>query len=339
MIQILYIGNNLRQANANVSVMATLGPLLEGEGYQLYYASSKKHKLGRLLDMIVSVLRYAHKVEVVLIDTYSTQNFYYALFISQLCRFLKLPYIPILHGGNLSNRLITNPKMSSMIFKHALWNVAPSKYQKEQFQDQGYTNLYYIPNTVEIGNYTFITPGHFDTIQLLWVRSFSKIYNPLLAIKVLRQLKDLGYDAGLCMIGPDSDGTLQDAKELAHTLDVEVRFTGKLTKQEWIAVSKDYNVFINTTNIDNMPVSVVEAMALGLPIVSTNVGGMPYLIEHGTHGLLVEPNNIDAMVKEILRLFEHPEKRDEMILNARNLAKSFDWQEVKFAWRTVLASS
>ena len=68
-----------------------------------------------------------------------------------------------------------------------------------------------------------------------------------------------------------------------------MNFTGKLSKQEWRDLSKDYNVFINTTNFDNTPVSVIEAMALGIPVVSTNVGGLPFLITDKVDGVLVEP--------------------------------------------------
>lgn len=335
MTQLLYIGNNLQEKRSNLSFMRTLGPLLEREGYKLVYSSSQPNKLLRLMDMLYSVVRHSAQTDVVLIDAYSTQNFYYAFLVSQVCRVLRLPYIPILHGGNLPERLRANPRMSSMIFKHAQCNVAPSKYLQEQFETYGYTNLKYIPNTIEIGMYP-ILKRDFTVPKLLWVRSFSSVYNPIMAVKVLKGLQQKGYDAELCMVGPDSDGSLHDVKEFVDKLEVEVRFTGKLNKQDWIELSEAYNVFINTTTVDNMPVSVIEAMALGLPVVSTNVGGMPYLIEDGLHGLLVASDNVDDMVNAITMLFDHPEKRDEMILNARRVAESFEWAVVKGLWDEVL---
>ena len=58
-----------------------------------------------------------------------------------------------------------------------------------------------------------------------------------------------------------------------------VLFKGKMSKKEWIEISKNYHIFLNTTNVDNLPVSVIEAMALGMIIVSTNAGGVPFLID------------------------------------------------------------
>lgn len=335
MKNVLYIGNNLKQKNSNVSYIGILGPLLEQEGYQLYYASSKSSKLFRLLEMVWSVFYYSRKLDYVLLDTYSTQNFYYALLVSQSCRLLGVPYIPILHGGNLSQRLKSSPKMSGLIFNHSLVNVAPSEYLEQTFENCGYQNLRFIPNVIALSNYPFLN-RNYKTPKLLWVRSFAELYNPLLAIKVLKALRDIGYDASLCMVGPDSDGTLKKVQEFALDQEVEVQFTGKLTKQEWVELSKDYNVFINTTNVDNTPLSVIEAMALGLPIVSTNVGGMPYLIENEVHGLLIEKDDVEAMTSAIISLFDNDETRDRMVLNARALAETFDWERVKYAWKGVL---
>ena len=335
MNQILYIGNNLRKKNANVTFMSTLGPLLEDEGFLLDYASSKPNKVARLLDMLFSVVRIGRHKDVVLIDTYGTQNFYYALLVSQMCRVLNIGYISILHGGTLPLRLEKSPKMSNWIFKNSRFNVAPSKYFKTIFEHYGFNNIRYIPNTIEIKNYSFLK-RNYDAPKILWVRSFSEMYNPSMAIKVLKCLKDSKIDSKLCMVGPDSDGSLDNTKDLANELNLDVKFTGKLSKQDWIKLSEDYNIFINTTNIDNTPVSVIEAMALGLPIVSTNVGGIPYLIENKKHGILVEKNNVDAMADAILSLFNNPIQREIMIANARNLAETFDWQRVKTQWNEIL---
>lgn len=335
MKSVLYIGNKLNEKHKNPAYITILGGLLEQEAYTLFYASSKKNKVLRLVDMLWACLKYFSKVDVVLIDTYSTLNFYYAFFVSQLCRLIGLKYIPILHGGNLPQRLNNNPLLSRWLFKNAYKNVAPSIYLKNSFERLGYTNVLHIPNAIEIKEYPFQV-RNFESLNLLWVRSIAKIYNPLLAVNILKAIQDRGISASLCMVGPDSDGSLTEVKALANTLDVEVKFTGKLTKQEWIALSKDYNVFINTTNFDNMPVSVIEAMALGLPVVSTNVGGMPFLIKHQRDGVLVAPNDVDSFTDAILELYKDPDKSIKMITEARKKVEQFDWNVVKKQWLELL---
>ncbi|WP_179335389.1 glycosyltransferase family 4 protein [Winogradskyella costae] len=335
MINVLYIGNNLKNKRSNISGIHTLGALLEGDGFSVYYASSQSNKLFRLLDMLWSVLRLQKNIDFVLIDTYSTQNFYYALLVSQLCRVLKLPYIPILHGGNLASRLKKSPKLSTSLFKYAKCNVSPSPFLKEVFEQHGY-NAIHIPNSIEIENYPFKNKTY-DTPRLLWVRSFSEIYNPKLAIQVFNKLKKSYPNATLCMVGPDSDGTLKAVKELALELNLDVKFTGKLTKSEWIALSDDYNIFINTTNVDNTPISVIEAMALGLPIVSTNVGGLPFLISHTEDGLLVPLKDVSTMANAIIKLQSDPNLRMKLIANARKKSEQFDWVSVKPLWKSLLS--
>ena len=315
--------------------MQTLGALLEQEGYHITMASSKSNMLLRLLAMVWTTFKQRNTADVVLIDTYSTLNFYYAYVISQLCRFWKLNYIPILHGGNLPSRLTRNPLLSRAIFKFAYCNVAPSTYLKIAFEASGYTNVIHIPNVIDIRQYPFQTRAH-EQPHLLWVRSFAKLYHPEMAVRVLKGLQDKGLKATLCMVGPDRDGTLSTVEQLATDLSVHVTFTGKLSKSEWIRLSKDYNVFINTTNFDNTPISVIEAMALGLPVVSTNVGGLPYLIDHGTDGLLVPANEVSAMVMAIERLFEDAPLRLAIINKARLKAEHFDWATVKQLWKDVL---
>ena len=335
MTNLLYIGNYLNSKYRNVSYIHVLGALLESEGYGVYYSSSKLNKVARLMAMLYSCIKYRRRVAMVLIDTYSTLNFYYALCCSQLCRMLGLPYICNLNGGNLPERLRRNTLLCRMIFAHATYNVAPSLYLKNAFEYHGYTNVVYIPNTLEIDKYPF-TVKPFDCPKLLWVRSFAKLYNPEMAVQVLKILQDRGYAATLCMVGPDSDGTLSRVQQLAQSLKVAVTFTGKLSKAEWVALSKNYNVFINTTNYDNTPVSVIEAMALGLPVVSTDVGGMPFLVKDGEQGLLVPPDDANAMTDAIVRLFEFPEQRQTMIANARGRTEQFDWQQVKGLWNDLI---
>ncbi len=334
-IKIIYIGNKLSKHGNTLTSIESLGSFLEEEGFHIWYASSVKNKVVRLLDMILTTIRYSFKADYVLIDTYSTQNFWFAFTISQLCRVFKLKYIAKLHGGDLPNRLRNSPFFCNLMFNNAYKIIAPSGYLYQAFKLKYAANLSLIPNTIKIDDYPFIE-RQIDSPKLFWVRSLASIYNPKMAIQVLARLQKKYPNATLCMVGPDKENLMTNCMNEAKKLNVDVEFTGKLSKKKWTKLSESYSVFLNTTHFDNTPVSVIEAMALGLPVVSTNVGGVPYLLEHRKSGLLVNDNDVDAMVAAIEELCADPVLQQELTSNARKIVEKFDWSEVRALWIDVL---
>lgn len=331
---ILYIGNNLSRKTKYPTALNILTTKLIEERYNLIIRSNKLNKVLRMLDMIVGVFKYRKTTDYILIDTYSTINFYYALAVSQLSRFYNLKYIPILHGGNLPDRILKSPKLSNLIFKYSYKNIAPSNFLKHTFKKSNF-NTVVIPNTIDIKKYDFKERKNIAP-SLFWVRSFKEIYNPLLALEVLILLKKEYKNAKLCMVGPFLDNTYHKALELVkeNNLEESVEFTNVLSKEEWHKKSVEYDVFINTTNIDNTPVSVIEAMALGLPVVSTNVGGLPFLIDDKKEGLLVEKKDAIAMKQAISSLINN--QYSHISFNARKKVEQFDWSVVRNQWLKIL---
>ena len=337
MKNLLYIGNELEPRGGSPTSIDSLTPLLKKEGFEVRTSSAKENKLLRLSEMMTSIIRNKSWADVVLIDTYSTRNFWYAVLTAELCSKLNLDYILLLHGGDLPGRLKNTPKLSASLFKKAKLNIAPSLYLFQEFQQAGFMNISYIPNTIFLEDYPFkirkvIKP------KLLWVRAFAEIYNPILAIKVLEELLKEYPDAELCMVGPEKDESYKECFNYVESNKLPVKFTGKLTKPEWTALSKDYDIFLNTTNVDNTPVSLIEAMALGFPIISTNVGGIPYLIKDQKTGLLVPAKNKSAMVDAISTLLKNQNLAESLSQNARNQSEKFDWEIVKNEWKEVLLS-
>lgn len=337
MKNILYIGNQLTGSGKTATTIDTLGPLLQKEGFHLRYASPLENISKRLFHMIRVTHTSRKWADVVLIDTYSTRNFWYAIIISRICKLFHMKYIPILHGGNLPKRLRENPKIIHSFISDAHEVVSPSGFLSSAFAKAGYHNITTINNCIELENYSFQERSVFKP-NILWVRSFAEIYNPQMAIHVLKSLKAKYPNASLTMVGPDKDGSLASCKQLAKELDINVNFTGLLSKQQWIALSKEHDLFINTTHFDNLPVSLLEAMALGLPVISTNVGGITYLIDNDVNGKLVADNDVSQMVSGIDDLIENPAKSIEIINNARVKMKDYSWQEVRTHWSSLLSS-
>tara|TARA_B100000579_G_C22749714_1_gene813379 strand:- start:254 stop:1267 length:1014 start_codon:yes stop_codon:yes gene_type:complete len=335
---IIYFGNILSDHGYTTTFNEQLGPHL-GKYSKIVMASNKKNPILRMLHMFYIFFVKLPNIKLILIDCYSSKAFYYCLGIVILSKLFFIPYIPILRGGNLPIRLNNNRWLSSFIFSSSEKNISPSLYLKEEFIKCGY-KVEFIPNFIDIKNYSFKIRANCKP-KLLWVRSIHKIYNPLMAINVLSKLIKIYPNAILCMVGPDKDGSLKLCKELSVNLGIDnnITFTGLLSKSEWISLSKKSDIFINTTDFDNMPVSVIEAMALGLPIVSTNAGGLKYLHKDGKDALLVDKNDVEEMVNKIKNIIQSNDLARTLSKNGREKAELFTWENVKDKWKLIIQNN
>jgi len=332
---IIYIGNKVSNSKINPTTHSTLVENLRAEGFTVYSASSQKLKLLRLLDMLLLFLRKKSKVTYVLIDVYSTQNFWYAVLLARFAKLYSVNYIPILHGGDLISRFNRSEKVTKSLLNNAHAIVSPSEYLKKEVENMRYNQVLHIPNPLDLNKYPFKQRKNIQP-KLLWVRAFSKIYNPMMAIKAFEIIIEKFPYAELCMVGPDKDGTLEKCKGYVLSKKLNISFTGKLKKKEWISLATNFDIFINTTRIDNIPVSVLEAISLGLPIISTKVGGIPYLIDDGINGMLVASNDAQAMSQTIEFLIENPRKAEQMADSARQNLVKYNWNILKQDWFKLL---
>lgn len=331
-MKILYIGNKLAKSGRTPTTVDTLSIQFK-EFAEVVSVSDKMNPVFRFADMCSSVFKHSD-ADYVVIDTYSTLAYFFAFAVATCCRLLSKKYILILHGGSLPERLDNSPKMSKMLFGHSYKNISPSRYLKAEFERRGYSNIDVIPNNIDVSKYKFKERKEFRP-RLLWVRSFAEIYNCEMAVEVLKLVLQRYPDAQLCMVGPDKDGSMEKTINLAKSygIDGSLKITGQISKKEWHKLSEEYDIFISTTNFDNTPVSVIESMALGLPVISTDVGGMPYLIDNGKDGYLVEKNNTEMMADKIFEIIRTPHLALELTRRARKKAESFGWTSVSKLWR------
>jgi glycosyltransferase involved in cell wall biosynthesis len=170
------------------------------------------------------------------------------------------------------------------------------------------------------------------------MRSFHPIYNPLMALRVLRRVRETLPDATLTMGGQDKGlaaGLRRDAARLG--VADAVRFVGFLDLAGKAREGGAADIFINTSRIDNTPVAVIEAGAMGLPVVSTDVGGIRDLLSDGVSGLLVPDGDVDAMADAILRLVGDPPLAERLSTNGRVLAETSSWEHVRACWARLFA--
>lgn len=337
-MKLLYIGNNLNRKDFNPTSVEFLGNKLK-EDFQIDQISSIENIVWRLFHIWYVLLFKGKKYDRVLIDTYSTTAFHFAWTAAVICQWRDIPYIPILHGGNLPIRLVKSRKLFLNMLSKAFAVVSPSEYLKVSLNLSPEIEIQVIPNLLEIEKYNFLHRERIDKVNLIWLRAFDKIYNPELAIHLVDKLLKSGLnDVSLTMIGPDKDGSLENCKNLVRRLGLEqnVTFTGRLERGEWLPIAEKSNCFINTTTIDNFPVSLLEAMALGIPIISTNVGGIPFLIKEEVTGLLVPTDNVEKLMDAVMKLVNNQALSSKLSQNGRAKSLSYTWENVRKQWIVLL---
>lgn len=334
-IHLCFIGNMLgRNPNYTPSQGQIIADLFTNEGYKISSVSSKINRVTRLTEIIKTLIKGYRTFDIVLIGTFSGLNFIISDVAGFLCRVLKLPVIMFLHGGNLPQFIQKHPRWAKRVLNRANRLIAPSSFLAEKIGALGY-EIQVIPNVIDLSRYPCQERSKISP-RLIWMRSFHPIYNPEMAIKVLAQLRESEPEAILTMAGADK-GLEDKVKLMAEEMNLSdvVRFAGFLDLEKKLKEFSDADIYINTNRIDNMPVSVVEARALGLPIIATNVGGLPYLIEHGENGFLVPSEDVNSMVKNIKMLLDSPELTKKISQNGRVLAERSAWTSVRQEWEKL----
>ena len=148
---------------------------------------------------------------------------------------------------------------------------------------------------------------------------------PKKGLHVLIKALSLVKDTKLIVAGPTEERYLKRLQNLVAELGLEihVKFKGRITEQEKIGLMSACSVFVCPTLADYHPIVLVEAQALGAPVISTKVGAIPEIVLHSKTGLLIEPNNERELAKAIDALLEDESLRKRFSLNAREFAENF----------------
>ena len=332
-MKILLVGNYLEGPGFNRSIWHDIANQLERAGYEIIRTSKFANPFRRLVDMLITIWARRQEYDVAQMDVFSGNAFIWAELSARMLALLNKPFVITLHGGNLPKFYRNNRRRVSWLLKEASAVTTPSCFLLGAFQEIR-KDIQLIPNSLAIHLYPFIQREN-PNPNLIWLRAFHKIYQPELAPKVLDALLQQFPQATLVMAGPDKeDGSRQITEKTATELGVseKIEFTGRVEKSEVPNTLNRGDIFINTTTIDNTPVSVMEAMACGLCIVSTNVGGIPYLLENGVDSLLVQPGNPEAMAQAVRRILTEPGLAARLSSNARKKAEQFDWKNILPQW-------
>jgi glycosyltransferase involved in cell wall biosynthesis len=322
---VLVVGNFLSKTIGSRGVCEDLAERLAGANWTVLTTSDRPGRVVRLLDMLWTVWKKRNHFGVATVDTFSGLSFFWAEAVSQALRFLGKPFVLILHGGNLPSFAKRYPERVKRLLATAYVVTTPSHFLLEEMRSYR-SDIRLLSNAIDVGLYPFHLRSRLSP-RLIWLRAFHDIYNPQMAPSVVMKLCESFPNTQLKMIGPDKgDGALEATRSQIRSLGLEqkIEIILGVPKNRVPYVLGCSDIFINTTNVDNTPVSVIEAMACGLCVVSTKVGGIPFLLENEQDALLVSPDDPQAMSAAIHRILVEPGLAERLSRNARKKAEEFD---------------
>lgn len=310
---------------------------LKDRGWRCLLTSRSPSRWGRVLDIGWNVWKQRGEYEVACVDVFSGSAFLWAELACGILRRLGKPFILTLHGGSLPEFARKNPGRVRRLLEQSPIVTSPSTYLATELKDYR-AGIRVVPNPLEVSRYPYRVPAA-RMSRVVWLRAFHAIYNPALAVQCIAEARKQGVDLQLDMYGPDKgDGSRAavEAAMLACGVCDRVTLHGMVPKERIPETMASGDLFLNTTNFDNTPVSVLEAMACGLPVVTTRVGGIPYLLKDGWTALLVPPGDPVSMASALCRVVGDRVLAHSLAHQGRQLVEEFDWNRVLGVWEGLL---
>ena len=276
-----------------------------------------------------SLVRELRKADVVHVFSASYASFLLAPLPAFLvARFLGKPVIINYRSGEAPDHL-RRSRLARAVLRRADLNVVPSRFLADVFARFGLTARI-VPNTIDLSVFRFRARVPLRP-HLLSTRNFERLYNVACTLRAFARVQQRLPAATLTLVGGGSEEAL--LRRLAVELGLRnVTFAGSMPPAEIHACYQGADIYVQTPSIDNMPGSVLEAFASGLPVVSTNVGGVAAILTDGVHGLLAADDDDAGVAGRIMQLLEGPDEARRLARAAFDTCHAYEWSAVRGQW-------
>lgn len=249
-----------------------------------------------------------------------------------VARVRNTPVIINYRGGNADTFFAAAPRHVLRTLARASLRVTPSTFLRRVFSRHGLT-AEVIPNIIDLSRFTPAPPRSFgDAPHLVVTRNLEPIYDMPTAIHAFARIRQAFPQARLTLAGSGPELARLQLLVAEIGLQGSVHFSGRVANADMPELYSSADCMLNPSTVDNMPISIIEAFASGVPVVSTCAGGIPDLVEPGVSGLLVPIGDHEAMAQEALRVLQ--DAGLAMALRQAGLAQArhYAWPQVRRQW-------
>ncbi len=298
---------------------------LHGEGHVVEIFSAKASMWKRLW-LLPQLYRRAKDYELLHIHCCSGWGFLPAVLGVSVGKRLGKKVVLTYHGGGGESFFDKHPRLVHKYLTRTNVNIVLSGFLAKVFENH---HLPYIilPNIVELDASRFRQREALRP-RFICIRAHEELYNIPCILRAFQKVQKEMPDALLTLVG---DGSLHESLvQQANSMELKnVVFTGRVDNSQIFEYLDLADIMVSAPKVDNMPVSLLEAMNAGLLIVSSNVGGVPYMIEDGKNGLLFESDNEAELAEKMLWAVRHQGEVGTMIERAKQSVKQYRWDNIK----------
>jgi len=282
----------------------------------------------RLVPYLFRLWRCAGRVDLIHVMANSGWAWHlYAAPAVWIARARGVPVIVNYRGGEAESFLARQARWVRPTLRRAFAIIVPSGFLEAVFRRFGIATEI-VPNIIDLARFRPASSRP-DGHHVIVTRNLEPIYDIGTALHAFADVRRTYADATLTVAG--SGPELPDLQRLAGELGVaaSVRFTGRLDNERIADLYREADLVLNPSLADNMPISLLEGMASGVPIVSTDVGGIPYLVADRSEALLVPPREPARMAAAALDVFRDPGLAQQMRAAGIETARRYTWAQVR----------
>lgn len=235
-------------------------------------------------------------------------------------------------GGNADTFFARAPRHVHATLRMASARVTPSAFLQRVFA-QYRLDAEIVPNIIDLSRFAPVPPRAFGSApHLIVTRNLEPIYDIPTALRAFAQLRREMPGARLTVAG--SGPELQRLQLLANELGIAEAtvFAGRIDNADIAQLYTSADCMLNPSTVDNMPISILEALASGVPVVSTDAGGIPDMVENGVTARLVPIGDASRMAEEALRVLRDPARAAAMRSAGIDAVRRFAWASVREQW-------
>ncbi len=244
---------------------------------------------------------------------------------------IKLSGTPVIlsaRGGDARRFFGRWGKLLAPIIRRIDVVTTPSGFLQQAFVDAFGIHPVIVPNIADLEQFAF-RPRPTLQPRLIVTRSLDEIYNVACVIRAFARVRQRFAAATLAVVGDGVQRQMLEQLVGELGLDGAVTFHGRVAHAGIQGLYDQNDIAVNASNVDNLPGTILEAYACGLPIVSTRAGGIPYMVEDGVTGLLVDCNDCEALAARVIELLEQPQRAQTLIANGRQECAKYSADRVR----------